>query len=81
MLKIKPVFTVEDDGEGIKESILPVIFDGTIEGHDGNESDKKRNMGIGLSVCLSIIKAHKGTMKAENKTEDGAKMTFTLPLQ
>lgn len=77
----KAVFTVEDDGEGIKESILPVIFEGTIGSRDESESDKKRNMGIGLSVCLSIIKAHKGTMKAENKAEGGARMTFTLPLK
>ena len=77
----KAVFTVEDDGEGIKENILPVIFEGSLGGHDEQEGDKKRNMGIGLSVCQSIIKAHKGTMKAENKAEGGAKMTFTLPLR
>lgn len=74
------VFTVEDDGEGIKENILPVIFDGSIGGQDESESDKKRNMGIGLSVCRSIVKAHKGTMKAQNREEGGARMTFTLPL-
>jgi len=74
------VFTVEDDGEGIMEEILPAIFDGTIGGHDERESDKKRNMGIGLSVCLSIIKAHRGTMKAENRNGGGARFTFTLPL-
>jgi len=74
------VFIVEDDGVGITEEILPVIFDGTIGGHDERESDKKRNMGIGLSVCLSIIKAHRGTMKAENRNGGGARFTFTLPL-
>ncbi len=75
------VFMVEDDGAGIKESILPIIFDGMIGSNDESESDKKRNMGIGLSVCQSIIKAHKGTMKAENVMGSGAKMTFTLPLE
>lgn len=75
------VFTVEDNGEGIRGNILPVIFEGNIGSHDEGESDKKRNMGIGLSVCLSIIKAHKGTMKAENKPEGGARMTFTLPVK
>ena len=74
------VFTVEDDGEGIKEEVMPRIFEGAIGGPDENESDKKRNMGIGLSVCSSIIKAHKGLMKAENKSEGGARMTFMLPL-
>lgn len=76
----KAVFVVEDDGEGIKEHILSVIFEGSIGGQDESESDKKRNMGIGLSVCRSIVKAHKGTMKAENREQGGAKMTFTLPL-
>ena len=75
------VFTVEDNGEGIRGNILPVIFEGNIGSHEEGESDKKRNMGIGLSVCLSIIKAHKGTMKAENKPEGGARMTFTLPVK
>lgn len=76
----KAVFIVADDGEGIKENILPKIFEGAIGGHDESESDKKRNMGIGLSVCRSIVKAHKGTMKAENRKEGGARMTFTLPI-
>ena len=75
------VFTVEDNGEGIRGNILPVIFEGNIGSHDEGESDKKRNMGNGLSVCVSIIKAHKGTMKAENKPEGGARMTFTLPVK
>lgn len=75
------VFAVSDDGEGIKEEILPYIFEGTIGGNDEDRSDNKRNMGIGLSVCLSIIKAHKGSMKAENMNEGGAKMTFKLPLK
>lgn len=75
------VFKVEDNGEGIKESVLPVIFEGNIGERDEGEEDKKRNMGIGLSVCLSIIKAHRGTMKAENKEDGGARMIFTLPLE
>ena len=75
------VFKVEDNGEGIKESVLPVIFEGNIGERDEGEGDKKRNMGIGLSVCLSIIKAHRGTMKAENKEDGGARMIFTLPLE
>ena len=74
------VFSIEDNGEGIKENVLPVIFEGTIGSHEDENSDKKRNMGIGLSVCMSIIKAHKGTMKAENKEDGGARMSFTLPL-
>ena len=72
------VFSVEDNGEGIEESVLPVIFDGNLVAR-GESSDNKRNMGIGLSVCKSIIKAHRGNMRAENREEGGARMIFTLP--
>ena len=74
-------FSIEDNGAGIEEKFLPVIFEGVIGHHENDTVDKKRNMGIGLSVCLSIIKAHRGTMRAENKTDGGARMTFTLPLE
>ena len=74
------VFSVEDNGEGIEESVLPVIFDGNLVAR-GESSDNKRNMGIGLSVCKSIIKAHRGNMRAENREEGGARMIFTLPME
>ena len=77
----RAVFVVEDNGAGIKESILPRIFDGNIHTEDGEESDSGRNMGIGLSVCMSIVKAHKGNMKAENRKSGGARFTFWLPKQ
>lgn len=74
------VMAVEDDGEGIKESVLPVIFEGSLRSEDGENSDAKRNMGIGLSVCKSIIQAHKGSMGAENLAEHkGARVLFWLP--
>ena len=39
-------------------------------------------MGIGLSVCMSIIQAHQGDMKAENMAAHrGARIQFWLPCQ
>ena len=72
-------FSVEDDGEGIKASVLPKMFDGRMEAENPAGSDAKRNMGIGLSVCMTIVKAHKGSMKAENREEGGARVMFWLP--
>lgn len=72
-------FSVEDDGAGIKESALPRMFDGSFQSEDGKESDSKRNMGIGLSVCMTIVRAHDGIMKAENRKEGGARVMFWLP--
>ena len=44
-------------------------------------ADGRRNMGIGLSVCMSIVQAHGGTMQAENREIGGALFSFTLPLE
>ncbi len=72
-------FSVADNGNGISRDILPHIFDGYFSKTFESRGDSKRNMGIGLSVCNTIIKAHGGTMYAENIKSGGAKFTFTLP--
>lgn len=77
----KDLISVEDDGQGIKKSVLPVMFEGKLSSADGEEYDSKRNMGIGLSVCKSIVSAHKGEMKAENRKEGGARVMFWLPME
>ncbi|MBR2950124.1 MAG: DUF4118 domain-containing protein [Lachnospiraceae bacterium] len=79
--KNRVYFAVEDDGEGIKENILPILFDGQLQSGQYDEYDTKRNMGIGLSVCMSIVKAHKGMMKAENRKEGGARFYFWIPAE
>ena len=42
--------------------------------------DGRRSMGIGLSVCMSIVRAHGGTMKAKNRATGGACVSFVLPM-
>ena len=71
-------FIVEDEGQGIPPNRLPALFDGS--GASSSRGDGKKNMGIGLSVCRTIVKAHGGTMTAEN-TPKGAKFCFDLPLK
>ena len=75
------VFFIEDNGQGIDPKVLPHIFEGNITSTDQENSDNKRNMGIGLSVCREIVTAHHGSMKAENREEGGARFIFTLPLR
>lgn len=72
-------FTVQDNGSGIAPELLPSIFSPTAVSKR-TDGDRRRNMGIGLSVCHSIVKAHGGTMSAEN-TAQGAAFHFSLPLQ
>ncbi len=73
------VFEVRDDGVGIDPNRLKTIFEGKLETPSAQPVDAKRNMGIGLSVCSSIIQAHGGTIGARNHPAGGAVFTFTLP--
>ncbi|MFR7893759.1 MAG: sensor histidine kinase [Dysosmobacter sp.] len=41
--------------------------------------DGKRNMGLGLSVCSAVVKAHGGRLTAHNHP-DGAEFIFCLPM-
>lgn len=74
------VFRVTDDGRGIDLNLLPHILEGDFKRSVGSSEDKKRNMGIGLSVCSTIISAHEGKMRAYNGQNGGAVFEFTLPL-
>ena len=74
------VFTVCDNGTGIADGVLPDIFSPALRSRT-HTSDNRRNMGIGLSVCSSIVKAHGGAMSAANRTAGGAVFCFTLPME
>jgi two-component system sensor histidine kinase KdpD len=74
------VFEVIDYGEGIAEQDLPYLFEGYIS-NEKHSTDSARGMGVGLSICMSIIKAHNGKMEAVNKKSGGAIFRFMLPLE
>lgn len=74
-------FCVEDDGVGISKEILPRILNESIYRENSENIDGKRNMGIGLTVCQSIIRAHGGSVKAYNRKEGGAAFEFSLPIK
>ena len=72
------VFTISDNGKGIDPSRIPDIFDG--KSYKGT-TDSSRGLGIGLSICKSIILAHDGRIFAENNINGGASFTFVLPMK
>lgn len=75
------LFSVKDNGEGVKKKILEILFTDHYDKSKETESDTTKNMGIGLSVCLSIIKSHGGKMTAKNIEPNGAMVSFYLPLE
>lgn len=76
----KAVFCVEDDGCGIPDDRMAHLFTGLLD--SGAPVDSARsNMGIGLSVCRTIIKAHGGELKAENRPSGGVSFSFSLEME
>lgn len=76
------IFEVADDGCGIPRDRLPELFTGGSYSHDATPSDGGRaGMGIGLSVCSTIIKAHGGEIRGENRKGGGARFRFRLELE
>lgn len=73
----KVTFTIKDYGHGIPEAMLDKLFDGTPY-HKDESSDTHKGMGIGLSICKTIITAHRGEIYGENHGE-GAQFCFILP--
>lgn len=73
------VFEIRDNGVGISEHILPNLFNGLVRTTKCTRMDTTKNMGIGLSVCMSIVTAHDGTLEALNNKEGGACFIFKLP--
>lgn len=73
-------FVVEDDGGGIDAEALPLLFEDKPAGAAPVDSKGRHNMGIGLTVCRTIVKAHGGDMSAANRPGGGAVFWFELPL-
>ena len=74
----KAIFEIQDDGCGIAPERLPHIFTGQYIPNEQSADTLKRNAGIGLSVCATIIRAHGGTITAENLPQGGAMFRFSL---
>lgn len=76
----RAVFEVLDQGKGISDEDFPYLFTSYVPNGD-KSADSSRGMGIGLSICMTIIKAHNGMMEASNLTEGGAIFRFCLPME
>jgi signal transduction histidine kinase len=66
--------SVHDSGPGIREDNVNRLFDTFF-------TTKAEGMGMGLSICRSIVEAHGGRIWAESPEEGGARLQFVLPIE
>lgn len=71
-------FEVIDNGTGISEEILPHVFDRFFT-NGSKISDSRRGVGLGLTICKSIVEAHGGRIEAFNREGGGAIFKFYIP--
>lgn len=67
---------VADAGPGLPPGAETKVFDKFYQAAPGSH----RGVGLGLSICRSIVEIHGGRMEAANRPEGGAVFRFTLPL-
>src|SRR3989338_6756102 len=68
--------SIEDSGVGIPEENLSKIFDPYFS---TKERGSQKGMGLGLSICYSIINRHEGLITVDSKVEVGTTFHFYLP--
>jgi PAS domain S-box-containing protein len=70
-------FTVTDRGPGLREEVIARMYEAFF-------STKQEGLGIGLSLCRSIIERHSGRIRAQNlyngESVVGCRFSFTLPV-
>ncbi len=69
------VIAVRDNGAGMDEQTLSRVFDPFFTTRDVGEG-----MGLGLSICHTIIENHGGKLRAESSPGKGSVFTFDLAL-
>lgn len=71
-------FYIRDNGCGISPERMEKLFTGFPDRSDTPSDSGRSNMGIGLSVCAAIIKAHGSDIHARNLPSGGAEFSFSL---
>ena len=70
--------SVADNGPGIPDEQKPRVFEMFYSGAN-RVADSRRSLGLGLSLCRSIVSAHGGTISVSDNVPHGAVFSFTVP--
>jgi len=76
------LFEIENDGKKVDTAAMQNLMEGFYFAPEKQTStDSRRDLGIGLSVCAAIVKAHGGMMFIRAGEEGGVCSGFSLPLE
>ena len=75
------LFCISDNGCGISTDRMDKLFTGYLDRELVPADGRRSNMGIGLSVCAAIIKAHDSEIHVKNNSTGGASFSFRLKLE
>ena len=70
---------IDDDGPGIPPEKRDAVFEPFVRGEDSRSADTG-GAGLGLSIARAIMQAHGGSIRLENRSPNGLRVTLTLPL-
>jgi two-component system, OmpR family, sensor histidine kinase VicK len=73
------VFEVSDEGPGIPEAALPLVFERFNRG-GRSQGGRRGGAGLGLSIARAIVEGHGGTLAAASREGEGTRMTLSVPL-
>lgn len=69
------LLSVLDEGPGIPEDVLPLIFDKFYR-----VSSKSKGLGLGLAIVKSVVDIHKGKIEVKNREEKGTEFSLIFPI-
>ncbi|TWT40752.1 sensor histidine kinase [Botrimarina hoheduenensis] len=70
---------VADTGIGIAEDDLPRIFDRFYRADPARRRDGTRGVGLGLSICKTIVETHRGHIECISRVGEGTRFVVSLP--
>jgi signal transduction histidine kinase len=68
------LISVEDTGAGLDPTVAERLFEPFF-------TTKSEGLGMGLSICRSIVEGHRGRLWASPRAPYGAAIRFTVPVE
>lgn len=72
------VITVQDNGIGMNDDVLKILFDKTAP-YTTRGTANEKGTGLGLILCKEFVEKNGGTIWVDSKEGQGSKFSFTLP--